>query len=279
MRVDSLGREIDRIKKTAEYFREDLGKGITLDLASISGGLFMMGSLPDEGYEEELPAREVKIKSFFMGKYPVTQAQWRAIALYPKIDRELDPNPSYFQGENLPVETISWLDAVEFCRRLAKKTGREYRLPTEAEWEYACRAKTVTSFHCGESLNSRLANYDASVTYAAEPPGEYRGKTTPVGIFSPNPFGLYDMHGNVREWCADPWHDNYCGAPVDGSVWQDKNSNNQYRILRGGSWMGIPHYCRSAFRHLDLFGAEGSNDGSGFRVVWSLSALKLASLP
>jgi formylglycine-generating enzyme required for sulfatase activity len=266
--VNEFGQEIHQAKKIAKEFKQDLGNGITLDLVAIPKGLFMMGSLKTEGYEEEFPSHEVKIKSFFMSKYPVTQAQWRAIASLPKVDRKLDPDPSYFKGNDLPVEMISWLDAVEFCQRLTGISGQNYRLPTEAEWEYACRARTITSFYFGQTLTSKLANYDASFTFANESSGEYLAKTTPVGSFPPNTFGLYDMHGNVREWCADAWHDNYEGAPIDGSAWLD-NLTNEYRVLRGGSWMGIPHYCRCAYRHLDILGQEGCNDGTGFRVVLS----------
>jgi formylglycine-generating enzyme required for sulfatase activity len=144
------------------------------------------------------------------------------------------------------VEKVNWHDAIEFCARLSKLTGREYRLPSEAEWEYACRAGTKTPFHFGETITRELANYDASNTYADEAPGEYREKTTPVGQFSPNAFGLYDMHGNVWEWCEDDYHDNYEGAPRDGSAWL---SNNTTKILRGGSWILYPYRCRSAYRH------------------------------
>jgi formylglycine-generating enzyme required for sulfatase activity len=133
-------------------------------------------------------------------------------------------------------------------------TGKEYRLPSEAEWEYACRAGTTTPFHFGETITGELANYNASRTYADEPKGEYRQQTTPVGQFPPNAFGLYDMHGNVWEWCLDPWHENYQGEPPrDGSV-----------VLRGGSWFNDPYHCRSACRRSFR---RGYYDGRGFRVV------------
>lgn len=271
--VDGFGQELNRFKKKAVYVTEELGNGIKIELVAIPGGLFMMGSHKTEGYEEEFPLHEVTIHSFYLGKYPVTQAQWRAIASLPKVERELDPNTSYFKGDSLPVERVAWLDATEFCQRLSRETGRQYRLPSEAEWEYACRARAVTPFHFGETITSKLANYDASITFAYEPLGEYRAKTLSVGSFLPNAFGLYDMHGNVREWCADAWHDNYEGAPSDGRVWQDTNGN-QYRVLRGGSWIDIPQYCRCAFRHLDLLDVEGSNDGTGFRLAWSGGKIK-----
>jgi formylglycine-generating enzyme required for sulfatase activity len=163
------------------------------------------------------------------------------------------------------VEKVNWYDAIEFCARLSKLTGREYRLPSEAEWEYACRAGTTTPFYFGETITGKLANYNASNTYADEPNGEYRKETTPVGQFPPNAFGLYDMHGNVWEWCADTWHDNYDGAPRDGSVWT-KNENDNRSPLRGGSWYLSPNVCRSAFR-LNFDRRAVINDVSGFRVV------------
>ncbi|NEP86969.1 MAG: formylglycine-generating enzyme family protein [Okeania sp. SIO2C2] len=167
-----------------------------------------------------------------MGKYPITQGQWRAIASRTdlKVNLDLDPEPSRFKEpyEDIdrwerPVERVNWYEAVEFCERLSKLIGRKYRLPNEAEWEYACRAGTITPFYFGETITGELANYDASETYADEPRRQHRGQTTPVGKFPPNAFGLYDMHGNVWEWCADDWHDNYQNAPTDGRAWLDSN--------------------------------------------------------
>lgn len=174
-----------------QSFVEELENGVMLEMIKIPGGKFNMGSLPTEaghGYEES-PQHEATISGFALGKYPVTQAQWRAVAALPAVSRNLDPTPAYFQGINHPVEQISWLDAVEFCARLSKKTGRSYRLPTEAEWEYACRAGTSTPYYFGEILTQELANYNNSTT-------------TPVGSFQANAFGLHDMHGNVWECCA-----------------------------------------------------------------------------
>jgi formylglycine-generating enzyme required for sulfatase activity len=165
------------------------------------------------------------------------------------------------------VEQVSWYDAIEFCARLSKLsklTGREYRLPSEAEWEYACRAGTTTPFYFGETITGELANYDVSNIYADEPKGKYRKETTPVGQFPSNAFGLYDMHGNVWEWCADDWHDNYEGAPRDGSAWT-KNGNDNYSPLRGGSWCNYPDICRSAYRYYSSRRADYNYDG--FRVV------------
>nr|MDJ0595885.1 SUMF1/EgtB/PvdO family nonheme iron enzyme [Pleurocapsa sp. MO_226.B13] len=264
--VNVRGREIQRKPSQARYFLEDLGNGITLDMVYIPGGTFMMGSPEGEGYDSEKPQHEVSVSPFFIGKYPVTQAQWKAIASLPKVERDLKPYPSNFKGDDRPVERVSWNDAVEFCQRLSKQTGKEYRLPTEAEWEYACRAGTTTPFHFGETITGELANYRATETYASEPKGEYREQTTPVGSFPPNAFGLYDMHGQVWEWCADPWHDNYNGAPDDGSAWTHGGNNNR-SPLRGGSWVNIPDYCRSAFRVNDIRVRDVFYYDVGFRVV------------
>ena len=302
--VNTSGKEIKRESHSAQYFTEDLGNGLNLDLILISGGKFLMGTENEEierlvkkfdwdGYRSEKPQHEVTVQSFLMGKFPVTQAQWRAIASLPKVERDLKPNPSSFKGDDRPVESVNWYDAVEFCARLSQYTGREYRLPSEAEWEYACRAVTSyhsslaneqlrinewnekyhQPFHFGETITTDLANYRGSDlelegktypgTYADEPRGEYREETTPVGQFPPNAFGLYDMHGNVLEWCQDDWHDNYNNAPSDGSAWLD-TEKSRLVVVRGGSWNYNPDNCRSAFRinfERDFF------NNFGFRVV------------
>lgn len=201
-----------------------------------------------------------------MGKYPVTQAQWRQVASLPKIDRNIDPNPSYFQGDDRPVEQVSWYDAKEFCLRLSQKTGRNYRLPSETEWEYAARANTTTPFHFGQTITTDLANYDGNYTYRKEPTGYYRGQTTPVGYFNiANLFGLYDLHGNVWEWCLDYWHYNYQGAPTDGSPWLASYTDTT-RVIRGGSWGIFPSDCRCAYRN--HFAIDFPVNHIGFRVVF-----------
>ncbi|MEW6497793.1 MAG: formylglycine-generating enzyme family protein, partial [Cyanobacteriota bacterium] len=194
---------INRERRTAQYFLEDLGDGIGLEMVLIPGGSFLMGSPEDEleRSDNESLQHLVTIQLFCLGKYPVTQAQWKAVAALPQVNRKLDPGLSSFKGENRPVETVSWYDAVEFCDRLSQKTGRQYRLPSEAEWEYACRAGTTTPFHFGETITPELANYNGKYTYGAGVKGVYREETTPVGSFGvANAFGLYDMHGNVWEW-------------------------------------------------------------------------------
>jgi formylglycine-generating enzyme required for sulfatase activity len=266
---------INEVQKTAQYYVEDLGNGITLDMVLIPGGSFIMGSPEDEldRRDSESPQHSVTIQQFCMGKYPVTQAQWKAVAALPQVNIELEAEPSKFKGEQRPVEQVSWYDAVEFCDRLSSHTKRQYRLPSEAEWEYACRAGTTTPFHFGETITSELANYNATSTYGAGVKGTYRKETTPVGSFNAaNVFGLYDMHGNVYEWCLDDWHDNYEGAPVDGSAWFDKNDNfyqkQGHAAQRGGSWLRIPTDCRSASRIYDN-GSERDVHihDNGFRVV------------
>ncbi len=201
-----------------------------------------------------------------MGKYPVTQAQWRAVASLPAINYELDPDPSQFKGDHRPVEQVTWYEAVEFCDRLSQHTGRSYRLPSEAEWEYACRAGTTTPFYFGETIIPDLANYNGNYSYGPGPKGEYRAQTTPVGHFGVNPWGLADMHGNVLEWCQDWWHDSYEGAPSDGSAWLSHGEEEEERrVLRGGSWYFNPEYCRSADRNRNT--PESGNYNVGFRVV------------
>ena len=258
---------IDRYSAKATGFIQDLANDTQLEMMLIPGGTFIMGSPPEEleHQEDESPQHSVTVQPFFMGKYQVTQAQWRFVAQLPQVNRDLEQDPSNFKGANRPVESVSWEDAVEFCDRLSQYTGRTYRLPSEAEWEYACRAGTTTPFHFGETITADLANYDGNYTYAQEPKGVYREETTEVGSFGiANNFGLYDMHGNVWEWCQDDWHTNYEAAPTDGSAWLDNKEGDNAKLLRGGSWTYSPEICRSAFRYnynLDV------SSYIGFRVV------------
>jgi formylglycine-generating enzyme required for sulfatase activity len=250
----------------AKYLTCDLGGEITLDLIGIPGGKLMMGS-PENELErgnDESPQHLVQIRPFLMGKYPVTQAQWQAV---------MKNNPSRFQegnrsqNDNKPVERVSWYDCWEFCQKLSALIGREFRLPSEAEWEYACRARTTTPFHFGATISTELANYNGEYAYDCGVEGEYRGGTTKVGSFSPNSLGLYDLHGNVAEWCIDTKHDRYDNAPVDGSAWAEERSKVP-RILRGGSWLHLPSGCRCANR---LSSPPGSkSDAFGFRIASSV---------
>jgi formylglycine-generating enzyme required for sulfatase activity len=263
-----------RQRKTARYFIENLPNNIPLEMVEIPAGKFMMGASDHEqdldSVINALPQHEVTLQTFCIGKYPITQEQWRVVAGIPQINQELKPDPSRFKGDKRPVEQVLWLDAMEFCRRLSKHTKREYRLPSEAEWEYACRAGTTTPFHFGETITSDYVNYNGNYPYDDAPKGEYRGETIDVGsLKAANTFGLYNMHGNVWEWCADDWHDSYKGSPQDGSVWINDNKNYEdpetEKLLRGGSWGSYAHHCRSAYRSFSS--ARSQNDGIGFRVV------------
>ena len=256
--------------------------GISLPMLPIPPGRFLMGSPPEEEgrYDDEGPQHEVELQEFFLTQTPITQAQWRAVALWQLQEHEdaelwpetLDPDPvnklgdaERFIGPQRPVVNVSWNDAMAFCQRLRLRTGKNYTLPSEAQWEYACRAGTSTPFHFGETISSELANYNGTDTYGDSPKGMYLETTTDVGMFPANAWGLHDMHGNVWEWCADDWHANFEGAPGDGRPWLDENAKeDERRLLRGGSWDFLPRDCRSACR---LGNHPGNRDFSiGFRV-------------
>jgi formylglycine-generating enzyme required for sulfatase activity len=275
--------------KPIPILKEKLTEDLTLELVTIPAGEFLMGSPLDEEernwywnhpYYSETQGLDVEkqhpvtVSSFLMSQHPITQAQWRFVAQLSKINRDLDPDPANFKGDRHPIETVSWHDAIEFCARLSQHTGKTYRLPSEAEWEYTCRAGTVEPFHLGATLSTDFANYNGDVkyTYGNGVEGVFQNKTTEVGSFGiVNAFGLSDMHGNVWEWCLDHWHLSYEGAPIDGSAWV-VDGDDRYRLLRGGSWYYDPGYCRSAYRN------RGSphlqNNNYGFRVVcvppWTL---------
>ncbi|MCS5691726.1 formylglycine-generating enzyme family protein [Cyanobium sp. FGCU-6] len=287
-------------------------KKTDLTMLWIPPGRFWIGSPEKEldRQDREGPQHLVQLQGFFMGQTPITQAQWRAVAEWMEQpgetwNRDLKANPAWFDGEKqkmrkasdsasdesvvldgipntdlYPVEQVSWHDAREFCNRLSQRTGRHYTLPSEAQWEYACRAGSSTPFHFGATITPGLANYNGSYTYADGPKGPYREQTTPVGMFPANAWGLHDMHGNVWEWCQDHWHDSYEGAPSNGSAWENtperkktatNKERNDYvsdeddRLLRGGSWNFGPRHCRSAHR---FHGRPGNADDLvGFRVV------------
>ncbi|GAB4550808.1 MAG: hypothetical protein Tsb0014_45260 [Pleurocapsa sp.] len=276
VKVNDRGEIIKTEHHSARYFTEDLGNGINLEMIEIPGGTFSMGTEEQEierlvkqygtdRFKNESPQHQVTVPSLYMGKFQVTQVQWKRVAALPQVERELEAEPSYLKGNNLPVEQVSWLDAVEFCQRLSIATGKEYKLPSEAQWEYACRAGTKTAFHFEETITTDLANYSGNCIYANELKGKFRETTTPVGSFPPNASGLYDLHGNVWEWCEDNWHNNYNyqGVPRDGSAWLSGISFN--KVIRGGSWNLNPLGCRSAIR------GYGTRDVRfnyiGFRVV------------
>jgi formylglycine-generating enzyme required for sulfatase activity len=255
------GWQVERRRLEVRGRRVELGDGVSLPLIAIPAGEFVMGSPVDEPkrQDSEGPQHRVRLERFLMGQTPITQAQWRVMArLVPPLgqrwQRELPLNPSHFSGQpdsdQRPVEQVSWHDAIEFCRRLSAFTGDVYTLPSEAQWEYACRAGTTTPFAFGETITPELANYNAKYTYANGIKGEYREQTMPVGSFPANAWGLQDMHGNVWEWCLDHFHGNYQDAPFDGSAWlkKDADESSATRLLRGGSWLFSPGSCRSAYR-------------------------------
>lgn len=262
--VDREGKEVSRSRGKAKQYSEDLGNGVKLEMVAIPTGSFLMGSPENEAGRDanEGPQHQVSVKAFYMGKFEVTRGQWEEVIKLPKVRRKLYSH----QQENFDyaIDVIGWDEAVEFCERLSRKTGRKYRLPTEAEWEYACRAGTTTPFHFGEMIKPELANYGGYYSDS--------GKSSRYGLADPqlpvgklgiaNGFGLFDMHGGVSEWCLDPYHKNYVGAPADGSVWKQRGSGD--KVLRGGSFGSNPQYCRSA-RRFDMhkYGASGF----GFRVV------------
>jgi formylglycine-generating enzyme required for sulfatase activity len=230
---------------------EDLGGGVTLELIQLPAGQFMMGASTNDGEADnhEKPQHLVKVKAFAMGRYPITQTQYEAV---------MGKNPSMFkENPKNPVEMVSWHDANEFCQKLSQVAGKKYRLSSEAEWEYACRAGTTTRYFFGDHVN-QLGEY----AWFRNNSGI---KTHPVGKKRPNPWGLYDMHGNVWEWCEDTWHSNYQGAPFDGLSWIQGDKN--IKTLRGGSMVDSAWFCRSSNR-----GGNSPNNGNsdyGFRVVFS----------
>jgi formylglycine-generating enzyme required for sulfatase activity len=279
-------------------------------MALIPAGAFLMGSTEHEPHRSKTEGtqHEVTLAAFWMAKTPITQAQWRDVASWPRVERALVSDPSRFKGDNRPVEQVSWHDAMEFCHRLSQRTGKNYTLPSEAQWEYACRAGTTTPFHFGPTISTEEANYDGNYIYGQGSKGIYRQQTTAVASFPANDWGLHDMHGNVWEWCFDEWHDSYEGAPTDGSAWMEDDSlgespgaccaagrgsafpssaarltaaaaaratattssvsasvaSDASRLLRGGSWLDLPAFCRSAFRIPNL--PDIRNGFSGFRV-------------
>jgi formylglycine-generating enzyme required for sulfatase activity len=227
--------------------------GVPLEMVLVPAGTFTMGSPAGEGADDERPQHTVTVQAFYMGKYEVTQEQYKAV---------MGDDPSDHQGNKLPVENVSWKDAIAFCARLSRLTGRVYRLPTEAEWEYACRGGTKTVFAFGNSISSDQANFDGRSPYGGAPVGPYLNETTPGGSYRPNKFGLYDMHGNIWEWCQDIYHSSYVGAPMDGAAWLEGSGDH---VVRGGSWLSNGGGVRSAVR--DRLDANARFAFIGFRVV------------
>jgi formylglycine-generating enzyme required for sulfatase activity len=279
--LDESGRELTRNTLTALQIIEDLGEGVQLEMVEIPGGSFLMGSTEseEEDYEDERPQHETTIKPFLIGKFPVTQRQWRVVARWDRVERDLDLYPSDFKtqqdSDDRPVERVPWDDAKEFCARLSRQTGKQYRLPSEAEWEYACRARTSTPYAFGPALTRGTANFNAEGPFLKGGRRAGEGETIPVGSLGvANAFGLYDMHGNVLEWCEDVWHDTYNGAPIDGSAWF-RGGDDIRRVLRGGSWNYGMSYCRSASR-LHMRYAVRMNF-IGFRVLLEPSTTQMTA--
>jgi formylglycine-generating enzyme required for sulfatase activity len=230
-----------------------------IELVPVPGGSFLMGSVAGEAERstDEGPQHRVTLRPFLLGRYEVTQGQWQAL---------MGRNPSHFKrcGEDCPVENVSWHDAQAFIRKLNQATGRHYRLPSEAEWEYAARAGTSTPFSTGWVLTAAQANFNATGSYGGSAPGPYRKTTLRVGSFEPNAFGLHDLHGNVWEWVQDRYARGYYGAPQDGSAWEPADHGPR-RVLRGGSWADAPEALRSAFR--GTLAPELRLSGVGLRIA------------
>jgi len=296
--VDEKGERLPTDRASASSFTETLGSGVGIDMVLIPAGMFTLGSpkYELERRSNEGPQRSVTLGSFLMSASPVTQAQWAAVVAEhaAKITHELDPLPSFFKGDNFPVETITWNQAVEYCRRLAELTGRDYRLPSEAEWEYACRAGSTGPFNVGPTITTDLANYCGeggavcgksdgktvtsdeydgvtylSGAYGQGPTGIFRATTTPPGTFPPNRFGLYDMHGNVWEYCFDDVTTSYAEAPTDGSAFLTGSPGGD-KILRGGSWSHNSAICRSAYRDRMSPDFPGWPGRVGMRIVCTI---------
>ncbi|MEO1419122.1 MAG: SUMF1/EgtB/PvdO family nonheme iron enzyme [Bacteroidota bacterium] len=253
--------KIDRTKETAKEFArttyqfKENSANLDIDMVYIPKGDFFMGSSEKRANPTELPRHKVSLEPFFMSKFPVTKKQWKLIAEQRQIKFNLKLRPSLRGSDSHPVVEISWYDAVEFCERLSKVSGYKYRLPSEAEWEYACRAGSNTLFHFGRSMNKEVANFGSS-------------SSIKVNRFPyPNAFGIYAMHGNVWEWCADRWHNSYEDAPADGTTWIGRIDNGN-RVLRGGSWKNEPKLCRSACRMFDSVDTKANN--IGLRIVRSV---------
>jgi formylglycine-generating enzyme required for sulfatase activity len=256
-----------RKQEFGQAFQADVADGVAIDLVRIPAGSFQMGSPETEAnrFGDEGPAYTVTVPEFYLGRYEVTQAQWRAVAALPKVKFDLPADPSAFKGDTLPVENVTWDEAVEFCDRLRMKLRRNFRLPSEQEWEYACRAGTTTPFAFGATLSPEVANYNAATPYGSGPKGASATATIPVGSLKlANAFGLLDMHGNVWEWCFGIYHESYVGAPTDGSAWTT-DGDPRSRNCRGGAWNTLAPDCRSANRYgRDMYETPR---GVGFRVA------------
>lgn len=275
---DARGKVKETRIESTRFYNQELPGAVNLEMVELQSGAFMMGADRIElesiqrdyvkGVDRDMraelidriawesPQHQVSVSAISMSRYEITQTQWRAVAGLPKVEIDLISDPSQFKGGSRPVENVSWAEAVEFCARLSRLTGRTYRLPTEAEWEYACRAGTSSPFNYGQALNPDWANYNGRKPYGASSKGEFRGQSVPAGSLGfANAFGLYDMHGNVWEWTQDGWL-------IDQL---EIESNPALRVLRGGAWDSAAGECRSGARQKMDLKLRANN--LGFRVV------------
>jgi formylglycine-generating enzyme required for sulfatase activity len=256
--LDIAGKITQQTKEAKQFF-ESLSNKVFLEMVEIPAGEIFIGSpLTEIGrLDNETPQHHVRLSKFYISKYLITQHQWQTV---------MGNNPSYFKGDNLPVEQVSWHQAVEFCQRLSVKTSKNYRLPSEAEWEYAARAGTSTPFAFGEIINPKLVNYDSLYPYSSTISKTVGlNRTSVVGVYGIiNSFGLHDMHGNVWEWCLDAYQNNYLNAPVNGTA-KEQTEGQVRRVLRGGAWISPAKSCRSASRSKAV--PEETSNIIGFRVT------------
>jgi formylglycine-generating enzyme required for sulfatase activity len=282
--VDAQGQIVNQRQEQCRGYVDDLGNGVKLEMVEIPAGEFLMGEDAAGAAEFErecaryisdkdkakckewanraMPQRNVRVDGFLMGKYEVTQRQWKAVmgSLLPAMNG-LDAK---FIGDDLPVVSVSWDEVQTFLQKL----GRGYRLPSEAEWEYAARAGSRTAYAFGLTISPATVNYDGNYPHGQAAKGVYRERPVAVGSLGlANSWGLYDMHGNVWEWCEDDWHDSYNGAPTDGRAWVDISGRGRVRIrmYRGGGWNSNASDCRSATRY--GFGGRVGVHSLGFRLV------------
>lgn len=243
---DPQSKEIKKSVIDIEVMHEKLDDNLSLQILPIPGGTFEMGSLESEkGHRAtESPQHSVEVSPFFMSRFPITQFEWEYVSNLPQVEISLSKAHAKFKGKNLPMEGVSWYEAVEFCMRLSKRTGRQYKLPSEAQWEYACRAGSTDRFCFGDTIPYEFANYKLEELTASS-----RYQTSPIDFFGvSNAFGLSDMHGNIFEWCSDLWHQSYKDAPIDSSAWHQDGQEHR-RVIRGGAYNHRLNDCRSATRY------------------------------
>jgi formylglycine-generating enzyme len=260
--------KIDQV--LSERFELEEGSDIDfgIEMVFVKGDTFTMGCTDEQDNDcsdREKPTRQVTVSDFYIGKYEITQKQWREI---------MGNSPSQFSGcDNCPVENVSWIDVQEFIKKLNKKIGKKYRLPSEAEWEYAARSgsHSMGYKYAGGNVSSDIAWYDSKTNVGfddiydrSQNNIKSKSKPQPIGGKAPNEIGIYDMSGNVWEWCEDDWHKNYKDAPTDEQAWIDK-PRFRSRVVRGGSWNVTSEFCRVAVRH--KLNANKSSASLGFRLA------------